>query len=92
VAKFGDVAIDQPNLALANLGIALGNRALAKAQGLDLGPGKHNSRFESAFDIIIKLRPPVFCDDLGLVEWGVGRTGHVECACRDPWPPGKGGN
>ena len=92
VAEFGDIGVDQPDFALAHFGIALRNRALAKAQRLHFGPGQHDPGLEHILDIIVELRPPVLGNDLLLVECCVGRTGHYDRACRVCEAIGEGGN
>ncbi len=39
VAEFGDIGVDQPDLAVIHFGIAFGDRSLTEAQRLDLGAG-----------------------------------------------------
>src|SRR5581483_7256600 len=43
---FRDVGVDQPDLAVAAVGIGLGNRALALAQRLHLGAGQDEAGLE----------------------------------------------
>ena len=76
VAEFGDVGIDQPNLAVLHLGIRFGDRTLAETQRLHLGPGEHDPRLVHILEKILIPRTPVLGDDLGLVEGGGFGTGH----------------
>jgi hypothetical protein len=70
VAEFGDVGVDQADLAVLHLGIGLGDRSLAEAQRLHLGAGQRDARLEKLLEKIFEARAPVLGDDLGLVEFG----------------------
>ena len=70
VAVFRDVAVDQPDLLALHRRIAFGDRALAVAKRLHLGPGQRDARLEPVLDEIIEARAPVLGDDLLLVERG----------------------
>ena len=68
VAVFGDVAVDQPDLLALDRRIAFGDRALAVAKRLHLGPGERDPGLEPVLDEIVEARAPVLGDDLLLVE------------------------
>ncbi len=76
VAEFGDVGVDQPHLPVLQLGIGLGDRPLALAQRLDLGPGERDPRLDDVVDEIFIARAAVLGDDLGLDAGRDGGAGH----------------
>src|SRR5690606_30671096 len=59
VAELGDVGVDQPSLAAAHFGVALGDRALARSQTLHLGARERDARLERLLDEILEPRAPV---------------------------------
>ena len=61
---FGDVGIDQPDLAAARVGIGLGDRRLAGAQRLDLAAGQRDAGLELLADLVVEARLAVLRDDL----------------------------
>ena len=50
---FGYVAVYQPSLANANLGVGLPEGAFAFAQGLDLGTYEYQPRFQTVQQVVI---------------------------------------
>src|SRR5262249_37278894 len=51
---FGDVGIDEPDLASAGIGIGFGDGCLALAQRFYLGSGKRNTGLERLVDLVVE--------------------------------------
>ena len=60
----GDIAVDQPQFAVLDRGVAVGDVGLAGAQRLHLGPGQDDADLKIAFDEVIEPRAAVFGDHL----------------------------
>src|ERR1044072_560572 len=61
---FGDVGIDQPDLAAPRVGIGFGDRGLAGAQRLHLAAGERDAGLELLADLVVETRLAVLGDDL----------------------------
>ena len=61
---FRDVGIDQPDLAVAGIGIGFRNRCLTGAQRLHLAAGERNAGLESLSDLVIESRLAIVRDNL----------------------------
>src|SRR5690606_3479203 len=83
VTELGDVRVDQPGLAIAHLGVALGDRALAEAQAFHFGAAERDPRLERFLDEVFEPCAPVLGDGLNLVEGRGFRAGHDEGARRE---------
>ena len=57
---FGDVGVDQPQLATLGRSVGLGDLRLAQTQRLDLGAGQDNAGLEGVTSLVIKARATVF--------------------------------
>ena len=89
-----DVGVCQPQFAVVDRGVAVGNVRLAKAQRFHFGPVQHDADFEIIFDRVVIARAPVLGDDFvilifrflchGLLEIGDGCWRHKGCRSLDP--------
>src|SRR5579884_1708643 len=61
---FRDIAVDQPDLAIVDLGIRLFQARLARAQALDLGPGEDQATLQSVKNLVFVKGAPVSADRL----------------------------
>src|SRR5271165_5362001 len=61
---FGNIGVDEPDLAVPRIGIGFGDRALARADRLHLGAGQRKASFHRVLDRVVEPRFPVFRDDL----------------------------
>ena len=68
VTVFRDVTVDQPHFVPIGSSIALGDRSLAVAERLHLGPAELDPSFEAVLHEIVEPRAPVFGHDFLLVE------------------------
>src|SRR6476646_314122 len=73
---FGDIGVDQPDLAVLGIGIVFGDGGFAAADRLDLGAGQRNSCLHGILDSVIEPGLAVFGDDLdrALVLFGHYRS------------------
>src|SRR4051812_20412888 len=78
-----DVGADQPDLAVAQVRVRLGERDPAVAEGLDLGAGQLQARFEAVQQVVVMPRTAILGDRLDS-----GRSGHAceSRAARGPAP------
>ncbi len=56
---FGNIGIDEENLAIVDLGIGLADRGLAATQGFDLGAGQDDASLVAVEDLVMEPRLPV---------------------------------
>jgi hypothetical protein len=60
----GNVAVYQPSLAKANLGIGLPEGAFALAQRLDLRAHQYQSRFQTVQEVVVVRGGAILCNNL----------------------------
>ena len=61
---FGDVGVDQIELAALARGIGVGDIGLARAQRLHLGAGQRDAGLKLLLDVVVEARLPVLGDEL----------------------------
>src|SRR5438874_2717874 len=60
---FGDVGIDQPELAATGIGVGFADRGLADTERLHLGPGERDAGLEHLADLVVEARLAVVGND-----------------------------
>ena len=63
---FGNVGVDQPDLASARVGVGFPDARLPLTQRLDLAAGERNAGLEHLADLIVEARLAVVGDDAQL--------------------------
>src|SRR5262249_32856405 len=74
----GDVAAEEPQLAVADAGVGLVERALVVPQALDFGPLEDDAALELVENVVFVRRLAVAGDDLGSARLGGGLSGGHE--------------
>ena len=72
---FGNVGVDQPDLAVLGIRVGLRDRGLAVANRLDLGAGQRNAGLNRVLDRIVESGLSVFGDNL---DRALVLIGHIK--------------